>query len=146
MGTAAGISTASGGAAAATTKAASTATIVAVTKWSAVGAVAGVLTLGAAHQLPPSRCLARRRGPDVRGGSGAAAPRSLIGSPCDRAPDLRDVELCQLLTLGDAPYTAVEPPRASHVPSVSLARRAKYAYHGIGAKLGRVVASENPVR
>ena len=46
-------------------------------------------------------------------GSGAAAPLGLIAAFCDRARRLRDVEVCQLLTLGDAPYAA--PEFAGHV-------------------------------
>lgn len=41
-------------------------------------------------------------------GSGAAAPLGLIAAFCERARQLRDVEVCQLLTLGDAPYAAPE--------------------------------------
>lgn len=39
-------------------------------------------------------------------GSGAAAPESLIAAFCVRALGLRNVEACQILTLGDAPYAA----------------------------------------
>jgi 4-hydroxybutyrate CoA-transferase len=39
-------------------------------------------------------------------GSGAAAPESLIAAFCARALGLRDVEACQILTLGDAPYAS----------------------------------------
>jgi len=41
-------------------------------------------------------------------GSGAAAPTALIEAFCARARELRDVEVCQLLTLGAAPYAASE--------------------------------------
>jgi acyl-CoA hydrolase len=37
-------------------------------------------------------------------GSGAAVPVGLLQALCDRARFLRGVEVCQLLTLGDAPY------------------------------------------
>lgn len=37
-------------------------------------------------------------------GSGAAAPLALIDALCAHAPRVKDVEICQLLTLGDAPY------------------------------------------
>jgi 4-hydroxybutyrate CoA-transferase len=37
-------------------------------------------------------------------GSGAAAPAALIEALCKVAPTVKDVEICQLLTLGDAPY------------------------------------------
>jgi acetyl-CoA hydrolase len=46
-------------------------------------------------------------------GSGAAAPLSLITSFCNRARGLRNLEVCQLLTLGEAPYVA--PAFADHV-------------------------------
>ena len=39
-------------------------------------------------------------------GSGAAAPLSLIDALCAYAPKVRGVEVCQLLTLGPAPYVA----------------------------------------
>jgi acyl-CoA hydrolase len=39
-------------------------------------------------------------------GSGAAVPAGLIEAFCARAAALRDVEVCQLLTLGAAPYVA----------------------------------------
>jgi 4-hydroxybutyrate CoA-transferase len=39
-------------------------------------------------------------------GSGAAAPLSLIEALCEYAPSVKDVEICQLLTLGDAPYVS----------------------------------------
>jgi acetyl-CoA hydrolase len=41
-------------------------------------------------------------------GSGAATPRALLGALCDRAATLRGVEVCHLLTLGDAPYLRPE--------------------------------------
>lgn len=41
-------------------------------------------------------------------GSGAAAPAALIEALCQYAPNVKDVEICQLLTLGDAPYVAPE--------------------------------------
>jgi 4-hydroxybutyrate CoA-transferase len=37
-------------------------------------------------------------------GSGAAAPAALIDALCEHATSVKDVEICQLLTLGDAPY------------------------------------------
>jgi len=46
-------------------------------------------------------------------GSGAAAPVTLIAAFCTRALGLRNVEACQLLTLGDAPYAS--PAFAGHV-------------------------------
>jgi acyl-CoA hydrolase len=46
-------------------------------------------------------------------GSGAAVPVGLLQAFCDRARSLRDVEVCQLLTLGDAPY--LDPALADHV-------------------------------
>lgn len=46
-------------------------------------------------------------------GSGAAAPLGLLRAFCARARALREVEVCQLLTLGDAPYVA--PDLADHV-------------------------------
>ncbi len=46
-------------------------------------------------------------------GSGAAAPTTLIHAFCKRALTLREVEVCQLLTLGDAPYAS--PAFAGHV-------------------------------
>jgi acetyl-CoA hydrolase len=39
-------------------------------------------------------------------GSGAAAPESLIAAFCTRALGLRGIEVCQILTLGDAPYAS----------------------------------------
>lgn len=39
-------------------------------------------------------------------GSGAGAPLSLIRAICEIGPTVNNVELCQLLTLGDAPYVA----------------------------------------
>ncbi|MCL2724198.1 MAG: 4-hydroxybutyrate CoA-transferase [Polyangiaceae bacterium] len=41
-------------------------------------------------------------------GSGAAAPIDLIEAFCARALSLHDVEACQIITLGGAPYTARE--------------------------------------
>jgi acyl-CoA hydrolase len=46
-------------------------------------------------------------------GSGAAVPVGLLQALCDRARSLRDVEVCQLLTLGAAPY--LEPSLEGHV-------------------------------
>jgi acetyl-CoA hydrolase len=46
-------------------------------------------------------------------GSGAAAPLGLIDAMCRRASGLRAVEVCQLLTLGSAPY--VEPRYEGHI-------------------------------
>lgn len=46
-------------------------------------------------------------------GSGAAAPTGLIAALCERVRALRDIEICQLLTLGDAPYAG--PGFAGHV-------------------------------
>jgi acetyl-CoA hydrolase len=46
-------------------------------------------------------------------GSGAAAPLGLLGALCERARGLENVEVCQLLTLGDAPY--VSPSLAGHI-------------------------------
>ncbi len=46
-------------------------------------------------------------------GSGAAVPVGLLEALCDRARSLHDVEVCQLLTLGDAPY--LDPSLAGHV-------------------------------
>lgn len=46
-------------------------------------------------------------------GSGAAVPLVLLDAFCARAPALRDVEVCQLLTLGPAPYSA--PAYQGHV-------------------------------
>jgi acetyl-CoA hydrolase len=41
-------------------------------------------------------------------GSGAAVPSTLLDAFCAHAKDVRDVEVCQLLTLGPAPYVAPE--------------------------------------
>lgn len=41
-------------------------------------------------------------------GSGAAAPSTLLEALSEHGESLRDVELCHLLTLGDAPYVAPE--------------------------------------
>ena len=49
-----------------------------------------------------------RDGMRVLVGSGAAAPLGLMRAFCARALSLRGVEVCQLLTLGDAPYVARE--------------------------------------
>ena len=46
-------------------------------------------------------------------GSGAASPLGLLGALCERARSLTNVEVCQILTLGDAPYTA--PDLAPHI-------------------------------
>ncbi len=46
-------------------------------------------------------------------GSGAAAPLGLLGALCERARSLSRVEVCQILTLGDAPYAA--PDLAPHI-------------------------------
>jgi 4-hydroxybutyrate CoA-transferase len=46
-------------------------------------------------------------------GSGAAAPLTLLRAFCDRARDVRDVEICQLLTLDEAPY--LHPSLEGHV-------------------------------
>ena len=46
-------------------------------------------------------------------GSGAAAPLRLIAALKQLGPKLHDVEVCQLLTLGDAPYLA--PELAGHI-------------------------------
>ncbi len=46
-------------------------------------------------------------------GSGAAAPLGLIDAMCRRAKELRGIEVCQLLTLGSAPY--VDPQYEGHV-------------------------------
>ena len=46
-------------------------------------------------------------------GSGAAVPVGLLGAFCEHARSLRDVEVCQLLTLGDAPY--LDPSLEGHV-------------------------------
>lgn len=46
-------------------------------------------------------------------GSGAAAPATLINALCAYAPRLRAVEICQLLTLGEAPY--VDPAFEGHI-------------------------------
>jgi acetyl-CoA hydrolase len=54
-----------------------------------------------------------RDGMRVLIGSGAAAPIGLLRAFCARARELSAVEVCQLLTLGDAPYTA--PELAGHV-------------------------------
>src|SRR5678810_807866 len=54
-----------------------------------------------------------RDGMRVLVGSGAAAPATLVQAFCARARTLRDIEVCQLLTLGDAPYA--RPEFADHV-------------------------------
>ncbi len=54
-----------------------------------------------------------RSGSRVFIGSGAAVPLGLLDAFCARAATLEDVEVCQLLTLGPAPYTA--PALAGHV-------------------------------
>ena len=41
-------------------------------------------------------------------GSGAAVPLELVDALCRRAPSLTGVEVCHLLTMGDAPYTRSE--------------------------------------
>jgi acyl-CoA hydrolase len=46
-------------------------------------------------------------------GSGAAVPLELLRALCERARSLRDVEVCQLLTLGEAPY--LQPELEGHV-------------------------------
>ena len=46
-------------------------------------------------------------------GSGAAVPFTLIEAFCARALELHDIEICQLLALGAAPYAA--PEFADHV-------------------------------
>jgi acyl-CoA hydrolase len=46
-------------------------------------------------------------------GSGAAVPVGLLQALCDRSRSLRDVEVCQLLTLGDAPY--LHPSLEGHI-------------------------------
>jgi acetyl-CoA hydrolase len=51
-------------------------------------------------------------------GSGAAAPESLIAAFCARALGLRDIEACQILTLGDAPYASAA--LAGHVRANAL--------------------------
>ena len=53
------------------------------------------------------------RGGRVLIGSGAAAPLGLLGALCERSRALSNVEVCQILTLGDAPYTA--PDLAAHI-------------------------------
>lgn len=52
--------------------------------------------------------LAIRDGLRVFVGSGAAVPLGLLDAFCARAKQYKDVEVCQLLTLGPAPYTARE--------------------------------------
>lgn len=52
--------------------------------------------------------LAIRDGLRVFVGSGAAVPLGLLDAFCARAKHYKDVEVCQLLTLGPAPYTARE--------------------------------------
>lgn len=49
-----------------------------------------------------------RDGMRVLIGSGAAAPLALVEALCAHAHEVRDVEVCQLLTLGPAPYVAPE--------------------------------------
>ena len=46
-------------------------------------------------------------------GSGAAVPVGLLQAFCDRARSLREVEVCQLLTLGEAPY--LQPSLEGHI-------------------------------
>jgi acyl-CoA hydrolase len=46
-------------------------------------------------------------------GSGAAVPVGLLQAFCEHARSLRGVEVCQLLTLGDAPY--LDPSLEGHV-------------------------------
>ncbi len=46
-------------------------------------------------------------------GSGAAVPVGLLRAFCERARRLRDVEVCQILTLGDSPY--LDPSLEGHV-------------------------------
>ncbi|MCL2779622.1 MAG: 4-hydroxybutyrate CoA-transferase [Polyangiaceae bacterium] len=73
-------------------------------------------TKGFSSLRPPSmgRCSAEeavslvQSGMRLFVGSAAAAPVDLINAFCARARSLRDVEVCQILTLGDAPYTAAE--------------------------------------
>jgi acyl-CoA hydrolase len=46
-------------------------------------------------------------------GSGAAVPVGLLQALCDRSRALQGIEVCQLLTLGDAPY--LDPALEGHV-------------------------------
>lgn len=62
------------------------------------------MTLMAAHQAVGII----RDGMRVFLGSGAATPTELITSLCEVAPNLKDVEICQLLTLGPVPTAAPE--------------------------------------
>src|SRR5512146_2363048 len=55
---------------------------------------------------PEEAILAVRDGLRVFIGSGAAIPLGLLDAFCARAKQYRDVEVCQLLTLGPAPYVA----------------------------------------
>src|SRR4051812_18102907 len=57
--------------------------------------------------VPAGEALARvQSGQRVLVGSGAGAPLALLRTLCERAPRIHGVELCQLLTLGEAPYLA----------------------------------------
>ena len=49
-----------------------------------------------------------RDGSRVFIGSGAAAPTDLVSGLCERGRALSNVEVCHILTLGDAPYLAPE--------------------------------------
>ena len=46
-------------------------------------------------------------------GSGAAVPTGLLHAFCEHARTLRDIEVCQILTLGDSPY--LDPSLEGHV-------------------------------
>lgn len=52
--------------------------------------------------------LAVRSGHRVLVGSGCAVPQELVEALCRRAKALEDVEVCHLLTVGEAPYTSPE--------------------------------------
>lgn len=73
-----------------------------------------MLSAPASAPFPSSRSLVEAStalalvedGARVLVGSGAAAPLGLLDAFCARAESLRDIEVCQLLTLGPAPYVA----------------------------------------
>ncbi|MBN1675144.1 MAG: GNAT family N-acetyltransferase [Kiritimatiellae bacterium] len=66
-----------------------------------------------------------RAGQRVFIGTGCAQPTDLVNALADRAPDLPDVEIVHLLTLGEAPYATRELANYFHVNSFFIAENVR---------------------
>ena len=75
----------------------------------------------------------------------AAVPSVLVEALASRHEELRNVEICQLHTEGDAPYANPELAESFHVNSFFIGRNVRHTLHAGNGSYTPVFLSELPL-